>query len=107
MSSVEDWVEDKLQEGAGKDALKEVLREKGYDPDKVDEVAQETQQASDGSDVDTSEDIESENQESMFQDTSDSAVESSSSGLRNLFAVLALFLISLALGLFASGTVSL
>ena len=38
-SSVEEWIEEKLREGANKKGLKEVLEDKGHNPAKVDEVA--------------------------------------------------------------------
>lgn len=37
--SVEEWIERKLESGADREALKEVLEDKGYSPAKVDKVA--------------------------------------------------------------------
>lgn len=38
-NSVDEWIEDKLKEGADKEAVKQVIQEKGYNPVKVDEIS--------------------------------------------------------------------
>lgn len=104
MSSVEDWIERKLDEGADRDALKQVLREKGHDPDKVNRVAEDKKPSSESSELDISEEKEDELDQEGLQN-GESTSEQTSLNLRKLAGLLVLFVVSLTVGLFVSGTI--